>query len=62
MSKQLRDPMGKLTSSPKEVMFSTTSAINDFPILSLPFYIKDTETHRGLVITSVSFFQVWSSL
>jgi len=58
MSKQLHHPMGKFTSNPREVMSSTTSAINYSPILSLPFYAKDTETHKGLVITTVSIFQI----
>lgn len=52
--------MGKITILEKSLFQQPD--INYSPILSLPFYIKDTETHRGLVITAVSIFQVWSSL
>lgn len=34
--------MGKLTSNPREVMFSTTSAINYSPILPL---LRKTQKH-----------------
>lgn len=60
MSKQLHGAMGKITFLEKSTFQQPD--INYSPILSLPLYIKDTETHRGLVITAVSIFQVWSSL
>lgn len=59
MSKQLHGPMGELASSPGEMMFLPTSALNYSCTLS-PFLHK-RQIHKGLVIQQ-AFFQVCSLL